>query len=152
MRFIIFDSTAGTDDAGKNFVKTYWFPPYLRATWLLSKAHCNAQGMKFVSIDSQAEADYFIPHIIQNLALIDGVAHIGAIATIAKSPTEWYWVETSQKVSFTIPWAAYQPDNFGNNEMCMTIRKLTASTVAFNDIPCSESVLGNFICQTVSYV
>ena len=108
--------------------------------------------MKFVSLDSQAEADYFIPRFVQNLALIDLAAHVGGIATIARSATEWYWVETSQKVSFPIPWLAGQPDNYGNNEMCMTITKLSASSAAFADVPCSETILRNFICQTVNYV
>ena len=108
--------------------------------------------MKFVSIDSQAEADYFIPRFVQNLALIEVSAHVGAIATIARSSTEWYWVETSQKVSFPIPWLPGQPDNYGNNEMCMTITKASVSSIFFNDIPCSEIILRNFICQTVSYV
>lgn len=82
----------------------------------------------------------------RNRNMFDAVVHIGGMAQIAKSTTEWYWVTTNQKVSYSMPWVAGQPDHYANNEWCLTLWKPYG--FKFNDINCYGSWEQTFICQS----
>lgn len=104
-----------------------------------------------ISLDSQAEADFFLPLFVQNSALFDSNLHIGAVSKIARDPLDWYWIDSGDKVNFAIKWRAGEPSYGGNNEMCLTLTKLFG-TYDFNDIQCYEVWLSNMMCQTVTLI
>lgn len=103
-----------------------------------------------MSLDSQAEADYFFPLFVQKSALFDELTHIGAVTTIAKSKTDWYWVETGKKAKIELKWGSGQPDNYGTQE-CLAIFK-SAGSYEIHDINCFEAYSRRFICSSTEYV
>lgn len=84
----------------------------------------------------------------RNKNMFGTYVHIGGIAKVGRSTSEWYWVTTNQKVSYNMPWASSQPDHYGGNEWCLTLAKNQG--FKFNDINCHGSWEERFICQKKS--
>jgi hypothetical protein len=80
--------------------------------------------------------------------MFDYYTHVGAAATVAKSLTDWYWVEGGAKLNFTLKFQPGMPDNYGGNELCLSLIR-TNGVYTFNDIKCYEHYSHRFVCQTV---
>lgn len=106
--------------------------------------------MEFVSLESLQESNHLLKICQQNSQLFDGWTYIGGLTTVGGSRTEWYWVDNGKKLSFELNFAAGQPDNAGNNELCLSIGNLGIATgnFFFNDNPCYGWRPYRFICQT----
>lgn len=64
--------------------------------------------------------------------------------------TDWYWTKTGKKISFPIPWLAYQPDNWEGIEYCLNISKLTMNAkFGYADAKCSNNA--NVACQKIEF-
>ena len=115
---------------------------------------CHSFGMEFATLESLQEQEVLRRLCLQNSDILTDNNHVGALTTIGKSLTEWYWIDTERKLTFSLDWAVDQP-NFGNNQQsCLTIRK-EVSNFGFNDVECgnggiSNGTISNFICQTKS--
>lgn len=142
--------SASVDANNVPFTKTYWYPTHFRASWEDAKLLCNSYKMQYLSLDSQHEVDNFFVLFEQRAALFDANTHIGALTTIGKSLTEWYWVESGLKVNFVITWIASNPNNADNNQMCMGLEKSSPGVNKFNDVTCWNGIKSKFICQTFS--
>jgi len=71
---------------------------------------------------------------------------VDGIALTPKSPTDWYWTNSGEKIPYTFQWAKGEP-NDSNNENCLSIgRGSRNDTLGFNDHKC-DSVSTNFVCQ-----
>jgi hypothetical protein len=107
--------------------------------------------MGFLSLDSKEEAYHFLVIYERNAALFDQYTHIGAVASFAKTLTDWYWVENAEKANFTINFLPGQPDNYGGNELCLVLMT-SGGSYYFNDLKCYENYIFKFVCQTVNYL
>jgi hypothetical protein len=128
--------------------KVYWYPTHFLASWIEAKTICDSYNMEFLSLDTKDEAFNFLRLYEQNIPVFTDYTHIGAAATIAKTLTDWFWVETSQRVNFTLRFGASQPDNYNGEELCLSLTYYSGS-YGFNDIKCYESFWMKFICQEV---
>ena len=108
---------------------------------------CHSFGMEFATLESLAEQEVLKRFCLQNAGILTDNNHVGALTTIGKSLTEWYWIDTERKLTFSLDWAVDQPNFVDNNQFCLTIRK-EASNFGFNDVECSSGTISNFICQT----
>lgn len=106
--------------------------------------------MQLVSLDSDAEALHFLSLFVDNSPLFDQFTHLGGVASIPKTSTEWFWVENTKKVNFTLVFGNGLPDNYGGNEVCLTLG-YTSNTFYFNDLKCYESYIFKFVCQSILY-
>lgn len=107
---------------------------------------CQAYGFDIVSLDTLDEMEAVARMCQNNQSLFTEYVHIGGIARTGKSKTDWYWVNSKSKVSYDMPWMDHQPDNYGNNEMCMSLARNHQFKV--NDIPCYGGWEVTFICES----
>lgn len=110
--------------------------------------------MEFVSLETLREANHFSQLCEPNAQLIERWTFVGGIATVAKSKTSWYWVNSGNRIDYDLKFAPGQPDNANNNEMCLSIGFVSGNAslnLIFNDLPCS-TVVTRFICQTKDVV
>jgi hypothetical protein len=140
--------TEGIDRDGARYEKIFWYPTHYRGTWTEAKAICDSFDKGFISLDSLDEAHHFLILFEHFNNLFDTYTHIGAAATVAKSLTDWYWVEGGEKLNFTLKFYPGTPDNYGGNELCMSLIN-TNGVYTFNDLKCYENYIYRFVCQTV---
>ena len=133
-----------------SYEKTFWYPTHYRGTWAESVAICKSFNMQLITLDSDAEARHFLSLFIDNSPLFDQFTHLGAVGSIPRTLTEWFWVENTQKVNFTLVFGSGLPDNYGGNEVCLSLGYVS-NTFYFNDLKCYESYSSKFVCQTISY-
>lgn len=98
-----------------------------------------------MSLDTLDEMNAVSKMCEENRSLFGTFVHVGGMTQVGKSTTEWYWVNSNSKVSYTMPWQRGQPDFYGKNEWCLTLAK--GDKFKFNDISCSGSWEELFICQ-----
>lgn len=111
--------------------------------------------MEFVSLETLKEADYLLVLCDINIQLFDKWTHIGGISTVPFSKVDWYWINSGNKVNYSLKFATGEPNNGngGSSEMCLSINKGPGSAnFAFNDITCYNMHQYAFICQTKSFV
>lgn len=126
--------------------KNYWISTHFKASWDQANNICHSRGMEFLSLETLEEANQFFKLCEENASLFDKFTHIGALTTVAKSKTDWYWVNSGQKINYVLNFLPNQPDNANNNEMCLSIG-MPPKNYSFNDIPCSGTQY-KFICQS----
>ena len=107
--------------------------------------------MGLATLDSKEEGQYFFVLFEHYASLFDIWTHIGGVAAIPKTLTEWYWTENGTKLNFTLKFLPGAPDNVGGNEVCLTLT-ISAGSYFFNDLKCYENYIMKFVCQTVNYV
>jgi hypothetical protein len=144
------NSTDGVTADDVPYEKTFWYPSHFKATWVEAKTICNSFGMDFLTLSSLDESKHFLKLYEEYVNLFDLYTHIGAAATVAKSTTDWYWVENREKVNFTMRFLPGTPDNAGGNEMCLTLTHVGGYNY-FNDLKCYETYILRFICETVKF-
>lgn len=74
--------------------------------------------------------------------------HIGGMALTPKSPNDWYWVTTGEKVDYDLPWHPDEPNYINPKQMCLA---LYTSEFLLDDVNCYGSDEGGdkFICQKI---
>lgn len=148
--FIDFQFTGGRDASGAGYEKTFWYPSHYRGTWIEAKTMCKHFKMELISLDSEAEANYFLNLFSQTPGLFDKWTHIGAVTSLSKSKSEWYWAENAKKANFTLKFLSGQPDNYGGEEQCLAIT-LSNGVYGFNDLKCYQANINRFLCQTKAF-
>lgn len=143
--------TEGVDSGGSHYEKTFWYPYAFRGTWAEAKQICDSFDMGLISLESDAEANHFLAIYERYGPLFDTWTHIGAVATLTKTLTDWFWIENASKLNFTLRFLPGMPDNYGGNEVCLSLTN-SAGSYYFNDLKCYENYMQRFICQTVTYV
>lgn len=128
-------------------VKSYWLSTHFKATWDIAMTICSSYGMEFLSLDSQVEADNFFKLCSSQRQLFEKLTHIGALATTTRSITDWYWVNSGNKIEINLvfPWIA--PTNWFGRQMCLALDKQLTGFM-YNDINCYGLYPQKFICQS----
>lgn len=107
--------------------------------------------MDLVTLESQGEAFHFLNLFIDNAPLFDTFTHVGGVASVAKTLTDWYWLESGNKTNLALYFGPGLPDNYGGNELCLTLG-ITPGSYYFNDLKCYENYMFKFVCQTTVLV
>lgn len=114
--------------------------------WDQANVFCQGFQMGFASIETAEEQVYFLKMMQQNIKLLDYHGpHIGGITVVGK--TDWYWVNTGNKVNFPLSFSSGEPNNVFNNESCLALSK-QSNTVGFNDITCYGLYQFSVLCQS----
>lgn len=129
----------------ENNEKTYFIPRYFTASWIHSRSICKAYEMDFVSLDTLAEAQNFLKICRENAGYFGRWTHIGGITLEGASTESWYWVDSGNHINYTLNFGSGQPDNYGGNELCLSIGKYAGNQFYFNDIRCEVTAV--FVCQ-----
>lgn len=75
--------------------------------------------------------------------------HVGGVTVTSRSATDWYWVNTNEKINYTMSWNAGQPDNSKGTQYCLAFDTVT---LLFDDHDCYNSYAEmKFICQTEEF-
>ena len=71
--------------------------------------------------------------------------HFGAITRHEKSLNTWFWMNSGNRIPFSLAFLQNEPNNANNNEYCLilTVNDLECK---FNDVPCDRYYL-NLVCQ-----
>lgn len=111
---------------------------------------CKTYNLQFASIKTLNEA-YAVMNMINrnpDLGVRDNLwVYIDGIGLTLRSPIDWYWTESGDKIDFAMPWLTGQPDTAGGAEWFLSIGKYTKDTqIGFNDIP-GTNFVNAFLCQ-----
>lgn len=147
---MFFQYIVGTDPNLGKYTKTFWYSSGYRGTWIEAEAICDSYDLTLATLDSQQEADFLLPLYSANNLLFDAYTHIGAVATVPFTKTDYFWLQTGAKVNFTMRFLPGFPDNYGGKEVCLSLT-YNGGVVYFNDIQCFEAWSLRFICQSISY-
>lgn len=71
-----------------NSKKMYWLPRHFRVPWLLTRSI--AYGFDILNLDTMVETQALMGMCEQNMDLFESFTHIGGVASIAGSRTQWY--------------------------------------------------------------
>lgn len=143
--------TEGSDDDGSTFKKTYWVSTHFKGFWNEALNICHSFGMQFASLETSKEAKNFLQLCDKKNNLCEHDIHIGGLTTVGKSRTDWYWVDSGNKVTYDLKFGANEPNNAHGNEMCLALI-VNSENVVFNDVPCYGETSFKFICQSKSSV
>lgn len=130
--------------------KNYWISSNFQASWDQAKTLCKSYGLEFLSVDSWEESNHLLWLSCQKKDLFDKWTHIGGITSHPRSKTEWYWIESGEKLNFGLKWGAGQPDLFIPSELCLSLGK-EHDNFFYNDIAC-YGYPAKFICQSKTFV
>lgn len=136
----------GTYSDGTSYKKAYYLSSHFKAHWNVALATCHAYGMEMLSLESSDEESSFLTVCTLWRTLFDRFTHIGALTTVEKSRTEWFWVNSGNKISFPISFSSGEPNSEDNNEMCLTMDK-RSGLFQYNDITCDGGMTAKFVCQ-----
>jgi len=118
----------------------------LTAPWLESRAICKSYDLELVTIETLAEAQAILNMAYKGNTLNTVFTYVDAMAFTLKSPTNWYWTKSGEKVSFALPWRTGEPNNYNNsNEACLAFTRLE-----FYDVPCTNFF--PFVCQKIDFI
>ncbi|CAG9802947.1 unnamed protein product [Chironomus riparius] len=148
--FVNIGSVNGTDSSGVNYQKTFYLPRYFRTTWMLARAMCKSYDLEFASADTLDEATTLVSFVKNNSGYVYVTALIGGLTLTPKSKTDWYWVNSGNKVAYDIPWYVTQPNNYEGKEQCLGIGRGYKDKFDFHDYKCMGEDL-TFICQKIEY-
>jgi len=121
--------------------------------WIDAISICLDHGMKFASLDSLAEHDYFLARVNDNSTLLTDLSiHIGGYTKVPKSKDDWIWQNSGNAVAYKMNFLDGEPehrdngepDHRDNNERCLSILRLE-SKLALHDGDCGKEL--RFICQ-----
>lgn len=128
-------------------IKFYYIPRYFQAEWVHTRTLCKEYGLEAVSFDSLEEAENFLQLCKQKTHLLNAQTHVGGMSLEAKSLEKWYWVNSGNRVNYTLPFGPNEPNCDGGKEFCLSVSRNSNNDFAFNDIKCSGSDKTKFICQ-----
>jgi len=113
--------------------------------WIDAISICLEHGMKFASLDSLEEHNYFLARVNNNSTLLTDLStHIGGYTTVPKSTDDWIWNNSGNPVAYSMDFHYGEPDHRDNSERCLSILRMK-SVLALNDEVCSKE--HRFICQ-----
>lgn len=95
-------------------------------------------------METLQEQDHVLQLIQQSSLSSNDWLHFGALTTVAKSKTDWYWVNSGNRVDYNIKFADSQPD--GGSELCLILQP--KPHLKFHDVGCHGVSSEKFICQT----
>ena len=123
---------------------------FFKSTWLKARAVCKAFDLELATFETSDE----VQHFFNKIGLIDyfnsnnyRYAFVDGISLTPKSPTDWYWTNSGEKVPYNLLWAKGEPNHANTNEICLSIGNgIKTDPLGFNDHGC-DAALEHFICQ-----
>lgn len=110
---------------------------------------CRKNGMKFLSLETEDEMNFFL-NSCDNTDFVfncENFSLVGGKTFNKGSKEDWFWMETGEKIEYTLKFASGEPDNVNNNEECLSLLKENGKYF-FNDINCVSSV-HFYICEAL---
>lgn len=133
-------------EEGKKF-KVFYIPRFLRSRWSGARSICKTYGMDIATFETSKQMIAVSEMCTKNSEKITtGAAHVGATTLTGGSKTDWYWVTTGEKISYSIKWLPFEPNNVGGAEQCLLIG---GEEFLYNDINCNGPNEYQFICEKV---
>lgn len=112
---------------------------------MLVRPICKAYGFDIATFDTLEEMDAVRNMCEQNPYMFGYSTHIGGMASVQKSTTDWYWVTNNQKIAYTMPWQNGQPENYLGRGWCLNL--MTDRGFRYSDFDCNSVRGAKFICQ-----
>lgn len=99
--------------------------------------------MKLVALRDENEWKQFVQLATSHASEMEAFAHIGGSRG---SNNSWVWFDNGQRIDYTIPWFAGEPNNADKKENCIEAG-FKKGKFGINDRICSGDVIP-FICET----
>ena len=136
--------TAMNDNHGKEYFVSNEF----RTTGSQLRAICRSFGMDTVSLDTVDEQNTFLNICNKNRAILDSsMTLIGGYTRTPRSTNDWYWVNSGNRVNYTLKFSQGQPDFAYDREYCLSV--WGKPSVSFNDVGCGPPENRKFFCQKI---
>jgi hypothetical protein len=133
------------------YQKTYYLPKSFLTEWQHARGICQQYGMEIISFESSEEANNFLD-IVEKYNLHETPPYwiyIGGMTNVLKSKSDWYWMNSGNKVNYELKWGPGEPNNNNGREYCLDIGRYNVddkNLPFFNDAGCySKSYM--FVCQ-----
>ena len=93
--------------------------------------------MDILSLDSEDEANFFLDRIKLHAGSTHANTHVGAMAYVVGSRTEWYWITSGNKINYPIKWGTGEPSGTNVQSVCLVVRKQAGNNFFFAAVWCS---------------
>jgi hypothetical protein len=124
--------------------KSVWFSNNKMHNHDCARDHCRVFGLDFMTIDSEAELNWFVDRFHQNLTWFNTPMHLGA----NRVETDWVWSANAQPFTFHPPWAPGQPDGQQKDEKCAVFKQNVDEPYLLHDYVCSMQF--KYFCASTS--
>jgi hypothetical protein len=134
---------------GADYAKKFYAPRYYRSTHSNAQSICHSYGMNLLMIETLEEFYAVRASCKANANLFgDYWTYVDGMTPVSKSPTEWYFTRTGNKVPYTMKWAVNGNSSFLDDragvERCLTLGP--KNVYEFNDEECTNHEFP-FLCE-----
>ena len=105
--------------------------------------------MDILGLETEDEANLFHESMALKVDLLDVSVQVGGITANGGNVTDWFWVSSGTKISYPLKWNEGEPNNYENDEYCLSLAKDCENNFRYNDIDCWASPM-QFVCQRES--
>jgi hypothetical protein len=122
----------------------------MKASFINAQSYCSSLGLELASFETREESDWFSDIFVASRQDIDpGWCFIGGMrmtndAEVSK--TNWYWLNSGQKINYELTWDPQFPDNINGIQWCLCLSKSGRNATIYADIRCYNRE-ESFICQ-----
>lgn len=133
----------------KTIEKSYFIPRFFTADWYEALTICKEYGMKLATAENNEQSDALARMLDPHKADASVGFHVGGLTLAIAYPTEFYWLDSGNRIEYDLHWHTNQPD--GNTvgtlgrERCLGITKFPF--MAYNDINCNSYTKDSFVCE-----
>ena len=119
----------------------------MQLTWANVRSVCKSFGLDIGSFDTLEELNALIDMAKKQVPTLSGSYHVGGVTLTPKSPNDWFWVTTGEKIEYQLPWASGQPDTFKGVQYCL---RIIVPGYTFDDFDCDHASGSiKFVCQDI---
>jgi hypothetical protein len=153
MKFLISPTFIVISQDNKNiYKKSFFIPRYFNSTWSEAGVLCRNYGLELASLHTVHEYNNVVEMLKLNSTRVTEWTFINGMTLTPKSRTDWYWVDSGRKVSYTMQWwRADQPDFYQNSQWCLALGPMSLNMFQFDDVSCNESPQ-KFLCQKLEFL
>lgn len=131
-----------------DYAKKYYAPRYYTTSHSNAQSICKSYHMDLVMIESLNEFYAVSGFCKQNTNLLGRWVFVDGMTLSSKSPTDWYYTRTGNKIPFHMIWAKNGEGSFLDDalgvEKCLTLGP--QDVYEFNDHKCIDQDF-SFLCE-----
>jgi hypothetical protein len=109
---------------------------------------CKSLDMELATFETHKEMTEVGQMVLRHKDLFEIWTHIGGMSDALRDPNSWRWINTKERITYSLPWFPGEPNGAGNEEYCLSI-DLRRHLFEFNDLKCHNAYIHTFLCHKI---